>query len=157
MLLRILMLLSLVTIACGTRSAGGGSAVDTSLISVIAAENFYGDIAHQIGGDRVRVTSILNDPNADPHEYESSADNAKAVATASLVIVNGAGYDSFMDKLLAASPKSNRTVIDVANAVGVREGDNPHVWYNVDWMARTADAITMALGQASPADAPGFA
>jgi zinc/manganese transport system substrate-binding protein len=143
----------------GCRGAGSVAtqATDTNLISVVAAENFYGDVARQVGGDRVRVTSIITDPNADPHEYESSADNAKAIAAASLVVVNGAGYDSFMDKLLAASPRTNRTVVNVAGLAGVKEGDNPHVWYNVDWMVQAADAITSGLEKAGPADQAGFA
>jgi len=126
-------------------------------VKIVAAENFYGDVARQVGGDRVRVTSIISDPNADPHEYESSADNAKAIAGASVVIVNGAGYDSFMDKLLASSPSRNRTEINVAELAGVKEGDNPHLWYNVDWVAQVADATAAGLEKASPADQAGFA
>ena len=86
------------------------------VISVVAAENFYGDIAKQLGGSHVAVTSILSDPNIDPHEYESSVQNALAVTHAQLVIQNGDGYDTWMDKLLAASPNPQRTVL-VATAI----------------------------------------
>src|SRR5438477_11816891 len=94
--------------------SGGAPAIGTSArtVNVVAAENFYGDIAKQLGGSSVKVTSIISDPNADPHEYESSADNAKAIAAAKLVIVNGIGYDSFMDKLIAASPNRDRKLIN---------------------------------------------
>ncbi len=88
--------------------AGGaafGAAGSAKLINVVAAENFYGNIAEQLGGERVHVTSILSDPNLDPHEYESSVNDAKAVAVADLVIENGGGYDDWMDKLLSGSPQ----------------------------------------------------
>src|SRR5450631_1924629 len=92
----------------------GPSPVGTAApIAVVGTENFYADLLSQIGGARVSATSLLNDPNADPHAFESSTQAAVAVADARLVIVNGLGYDAFMDKLLTASPSSNRTVIDV--------------------------------------------
>ncbi len=75
-------------------------------INVVAAENFYGNIVAQLGGEKVNVTSILSDPNVDPHEYESSVDDAKAIAAADLVIENSGGYDDWMDKLLSASPSA---------------------------------------------------
>src|SRR5450755_523461 len=98
--------------ACGSTVTGSGNTSSASaIINVVAAENFYGDIVKQLGGSHVNVTSILADPNVDPHEYESNVNNAKAVFKANLVVENGGGYDSWMDKLLAGSPNSNRVVI----------------------------------------------
>ncbi len=95
---------TLALLVIGAASLGAQSRV----VAVVAAENFYGDIARQIGGDRVSVTSIMSDPNIDPHEYESSVDDARALASADLVIENGGGYDDWMDKLLSASPRASR-------------------------------------------------
>jgi len=123
---------------------------------VVAAENFYGDVAAQIGGSHVTVTSILSDPSQDPHLYESSVDNAKAVGAAQLVIKNGLGYDAFMDKLLAASPRSGRQVIDVGTLVGAPSDGNPHVWYDPTAMPKVAQAIANALASIDPANKAAF-
>src|SRR6266404_9956904 len=88
---------------CGGTKAGSGSG-----LAVVAAENFYGDIAQQIGGAHVHVTSILSDPNADPHLFEPGSSNGLAVATARVVIQNGLGYDAFMTKLENAAPSAER-------------------------------------------------
>jgi zinc/manganese transport system substrate-binding protein len=156
-----LLALSAAVAGCGGGSAtkassGSSTSAGPNAIRVVAAENFYGDITHQLGGSHVSVTSIISDPNADPHEYESSTADAKAIAAAHVVIENGVGYDSFMDKLLAASPNSARVVINVGDLLGRTEGDNPHVWYNVDWMGRLADKITATLQRLQPANAAEF-
>jgi zinc/manganese transport system substrate-binding protein len=116
-------------------------------VNVVAAENFYGDLVTQLGAGHVNVTSILSDPSADPHEYESSSTDARAIANAQLVVENGVGYDGFMDKLMSASPSASRVVINVGQLVGKSEGDNPHLWYNVDWIAQLAPVITSNLKQ----------
>ncbi|HTE83483.1 MAG TPA: zinc ABC transporter substrate-binding protein [Dehalococcoidia bacterium] len=116
-------------------------------VNVVAGENFYGDLVTQLGAGHVSVTSILSDPSADPHEYESSAADAKAIAAAQLLIENGVGYDAFMDKLMSASPSGSRVVVNVGSLLGKSEGDNPHLWYNVDWMSQLADTITSNLKQ----------
>ena len=126
-------------------------------ISIVAAENFYGDIATQIGGNRVTVVSILKDPNVDPHEYESSVDDAKAIGNAQIVIKNGVGYDAFIDKLLAASPRPNRIVIDVSQLTGHKDGDNPHLWYDPSTMPKVAQELTQTLSRLDPADSAYFA
>jgi zinc/manganese transport system substrate-binding protein len=121
-------------------------------LPVVAAENFYGDLLAQIGGDRVHVTSILSNPNADPHEYESSVRDARAVAQARLVVLNGLGYDRWMQKLLAASPRRERQVVNVgAGLLHLREGDNPHVWYKPQTFPLLARVIAADLGKADPA------
>jgi zinc/manganese transport system substrate-binding protein len=131
--------LLLLSAACGAPSVPGGS---SGAINVIAAENFWGNIALQLGGSKVNVQSVVSDPNADPHEYESSANDARAFAEAKLVILNGAGYDDWGNKLLAANPASGRQVLNLADLLGKKVGDNPHFWYNPDFVVKVADSIT---------------
>jgi zinc/manganese transport system substrate-binding protein len=126
-------------------------------IPIVAAENVYGDLARQIGGDRVAVTSILKDPTVDPHEYDSTVADAKAVAGARIVIKNGLGYDAFVDRLLAASPRPDRVVIDVGHLTGHRDGDNPHLWYDPATMPRVARSLADTLSRLDPSDAGYFA
>ena len=128
----------------------------TGTISVVAAENFYGDIAQQLGAGHVSVVSILSDPNIDPHEYESSVQNGIAVSKAQLVIQNGDGYDTWMDKLLSASPNPNRTVLVAADIADHKLTDNPHFWYGIDNIQTIAGAITAALVKIDPADKAAF-
>ena len=125
-------------------------------ISVVAAENFYGDVAQQLGGKHVSVTSILSDPNIDPHEYESNVQNAVAVTKAQLVLENGDGYDSWMDKLLSASPNAERVVLTAADIVRHKLPDNEHYWYSPDNMQDVAQAITDSLKKLDPADQADF-
>jgi zinc/manganese transport system substrate-binding protein len=123
-------------------------------LQVVAAENFWGNIAAQIGGDRVDVTSIISDPNTDPHLYESSANDAAAVAVADLVITNGLGYDEFMTKLLAGSGRADRGVVEAARVLGVSGPDaNPHLWYDLPRVPQVAAAIEQSLAAQDPAHA----
>src|SRR5438552_3875047 len=108
-------------------------------------------------GSRVSASSILNDPNADPHEYEASPAAAKQVADAKLVIVNGIGYDDFMDRLIGASTKPDRIVINVQDLLGVKDDVNVHVWYDPATMPKVADAATDALSKLDPQSAGYFA
>src|SRR5438445_161964 len=101
--------------------------------------------------------AFLSDPTADPHQYESNAGNARAVADSRLVIENGLGYDSFMDKLLKASPRSDRVVINVQQLVGAKDGDNVHLWYDPTVMPRVAKAATDALARLDAANASTYA
>lgn len=126
-------------------------------LNVVAAENFWGSIASQLGGDKVEVHSIIDNPATDPHSYEPTAADARAVADAQLVIVNGVGYDGWAPKLLAASPAKNRQVVTVGTIVGASSGDNPHRWYNPDDVRQVIDAITADLTSADPTDANYFA
>ena len=128
-----------------------------SAITVVAAENSWGSIAAQLGGSKVAVQSVLTDPNADPHEYETTTDDARAFADASLVILNGAGYDGWGQKLLDANPSSSRRVVVVASLLGKKVGDDPHFWYEPSYVERTADAITAAFQAMDAADASYFA
>jgi zinc/manganese transport system substrate-binding protein len=127
------------------------------VIAVLGTENFYADLLAQIGGVRVQATSLLNDPNADPHAYESSPQAAATVADARLVVVNGIGYDVFMQKLLAASPNANRVVIDVQQLLGLSSDVNAHIWYDPGTMPKVAAAAEAALATLEPANAAYFA
>src|SRR5258708_5355811 len=128
----------------------------SSTIKIVAAENFYGDIAQQLGGNHVQVLSILSDPNADPHEYESSVKDAEAVSNANIVIENGLDYDTWMDKLLSASPNNNRIVLVGGKLASHPLSDNPHVWYGVDNVQTIAGDIVNVLKQKDPADSAYF-
>jgi zinc/manganese transport system substrate-binding protein len=133
-------------------------AVDTSggAIKIVAAEDFYGDIAQQLGGDKVSVTSILSDPNVDPHEYESDVQDGIAITNANIVIENGLEYDTWMDKLIAASPNVNRILLTAGTLAPDPLPENPHVWYGIDNISAIAGAITDALIKTDPADAAFF-
>src|SRR5579863_9816739 len=118
------------------------SASSSTVLNVVAGENFWGSIAAQLGGTHVNVTSIVTDPNADPHQYEGSTQDARAFAQANYVILNGAGYDSWGQKLLDANPESGRKVFTVANLLGKHEGDNPHFWYNPSYVEHVSNQVT---------------
>lgn len=120
---------------------------------IVAAENFYGDVARQIGGSHVVVTSILANPDDDPHLFETSPSTAKAIEGADIVIYNGADYDPWMDKLLSASKKDTRATIVAAQLVGAKSGDNPHLWYEPKTLPEVAAALAAKLEARDPADA----
>jgi zinc/manganese transport system substrate-binding protein len=120
-------------------------------IAVVAAENFYGDTARQIGGPDVAVTSILNNPDQDPHLFEVSPKVARALAAAQIVIYNGVDYDPWVEKLLGASDNPSRTAIVVSALVGRKPGDNPHIWYDPATMPALAEALAEILGRIDPA------
>src|SRR5438445_5402214 len=125
-------------------------------IPVLGTENFYADLLAQIGGSRVTASSILNDPSADPHEYEANPATAKLVADSRLVIVNGIGYDNFMEKLLSASTKPDRVVINVQDILAVKDDVNVHVWYEPSTMPKIADTAAAALAKLEPQNAAYF-
>jgi zinc/manganese transport system substrate-binding protein len=124
-------------------------------IPVVAAENFYGDVVKQIGGAHVDVTSIMSNPDQDPHLFEASPKTARALQHARIVVYNGADYDPWMTKLLGATQGgqgSQRTTIVAADLVGKKAGDNPHLWYDPQTMPAVARAVTTALDAADPAN-----
>jgi len=120
-------------------------------IAVVAAENFYGDIARQIGGDLVAVVSIMNSPDQDPHLFETTPGIVRQIADAQVVIYNGADYDTWMEKLLAAAPRPGRLTINVAALTNHRAGDNPHLWYDPSIMVAVARALDANFAKADPA------
>jgi zinc/manganese transport system substrate-binding protein len=119
-------------------------------LKIVAAENFYGDIAAQIGGADVEVKSMLTNPGQDPHLFEASPSLARDVAEADIVILNGAGYDPWMEKLLAAAPSTKRKQIVAADLAGRKDGDNPHLWYDLTVTQAVAKSVSENLIAAMP-------
>ncbi|HJT59798.1 MAG TPA: zinc ABC transporter substrate-binding protein [Ktedonobacteraceae bacterium] len=155
MLAGIFLLLLLFVTACGTivRSSSSSS---NGTIQVVAAENFWGSIAAQVGGSHVHVTSIIVDPGADPHSYEPTTADARTMVSAQYAIVNGAGYDPWADQLLQANPVSGRKELNVGDFLGKHEGDNPHLWYNPDYVTAVANKIRDDLKAIDPANVQAF-
>ncbi len=129
--------------------------MDTTVkpLQIVAGENFWGNLVSQIGGSHVQVLSVVSDPNADPHEYESNTSNARAFANADYVILNGAGYDSWGDKLLSAGSKPSRKVLNAADLLGKNEGDNPHFWYNPLYVNQVIEQMEQDLIALDPTNA----
>jgi zinc/manganese transport system substrate-binding protein len=145
---------------CATGTpAGSGSAAQSNShtkIAVVAAENFWGSIAAQVGGVHVTVHSIITNPDADPHSYEPTPADGRAVATARYVIENGVGYDPWLAQLVGANPAPARSVLNVGDLVGVKEGGNPHRWYSPDDVHRVIEQIAADYKRIDPADASYF-
>jgi zinc/manganese transport system substrate-binding protein len=147
-----------VAAACGSTSTdAGGGTKDQATIRVVAAENEYGNVAAQIGGRFVTVTSVESNPNTDPHTYEVSPGVAEAVSAAQVVVQNGVGYDDFMTRVESASTSASRRVIDVQRLLG-RPDDtpNPHLWYDPETMPKVAHALAAAFGRFEPGRAEFF-
>lgn len=144
-------LVRLLGVAAAALSIATPALAQSATVNVVAAENFYGDVASQIGGRHVAVTSILSNPDQDPHLFEASPKTARALQHAQIVIYNGANYDPWMAKLLGASTQARRATIVVADLVGKKAGDNPHLWYAPATMPAAARALAAELGRADPA------
>lgn len=129
---------------------------ESRVLKVLAAENFWGSIAGQLGGKQVKVTSIINSPDADPHEYEPTAGDGRAMATTDLALVNGLGYDSWASNLADANPAPARTTLDVGRLLGLPADANPHRWYNPADVAAVVDQLTADFKRLDPADASYF-
>ena len=142
--------------ACSGSSTSSTTPSSSTTINVVAAENFYGDIVKQLGSTHVSVTSIISDPNIDPHEYESNVQTAIQVGKALLVIENSGGYDDWMDKILSGSPNPNRLLLKGFDIAQVKLPENEHVWYSIDNAAIISQAITNDLEKLDPADATTF-
>jgi len=125
-------------------------------LQVAAAENFWGNVAGQLGGDKVAVTSIIANPSTDPHAYEPTAADAVTIARSRMAIVNGIGYDDWATKLLAANPSSERAVLDVGKLLGLGQGANPHQWYSPTSVQRAIDQIVADYQRLDPKDASYF-
>jgi zinc/manganese transport system substrate-binding protein len=139
--------------ACGAT----GSQAAPGTIAVVAAENQYGNVAAQIGGKDVSVTSIESNPNTDPHTYEVSPSVAEDVGAAQVVVQNGLGYDDYMTKIESASPSQTRKVINVQNLLARPDSTpNPHLWYDPTTMPKVANALAADYSALKPADASYF-
>ncbi len=125
-------------------------------IKIVAAENFYGDVARQIGGPDVAVTSILNNPDQDPHLFEVSPSVGRDVSAARIVIYNGVDYDPWMEKILSAARSADRKTIVVAELAGAKPGDNPHIWYDPRTMLALAKKLSDMLAMEDPAHKAGY-
>jgi zinc/manganese transport system substrate-binding protein len=134
-----------------SQAASGGK------LRVVAAENFWGSIASQLGGSKVSVQSIIVNPNTDPHSYEPTAGDARTLASAQLAIINGIGYDSWASRLIDANPVSGRTTVNVGGLLGLKEGDNAHQWYSPASVRSVIAAIVADYGKLEPADKAYFA
>jgi zinc/manganese transport system substrate-binding protein len=154
-------LVGLLASACSTTAPGSTSASSSSSggkIVVVAAENFWGSIAAQLGGSEVTETSIITNPQTDPHSYEPTAADARIIAGAQLFVQNGIGYDtSWAPGLVSANPNSARTVLTVGDVLGLKDGDNPHQWYSHASVYAVIDAITAAYQKIDPSEASYFA
>ncbi len=153
--------LAVVAVAAGLTACSTGPSTarpgPRGTVSVVAAENFWGSIAAQLGGARTTVTSIIANPNVDPHAYEPTASDARILASAQLVVVNGVGYDPWATTLLAADPAVGRTVLDVGTLLHLPFGANPHRWYDPADVHAVVAAVTADLARIDPADAGYFA
>jgi zinc/manganese transport system substrate-binding protein len=156
----VLVLAATIAVGAGIGLAHGAGtanhAGDRSRLQVVAAENFWGSIAAQLGGDRVDVDSIISNPATDPHDYEPTAIDARALAGAQFAIVNGIGYDPWAQKLIDANPVKGRILLTVGNVVGVKAGGNPHRWYSPPNVRRVIDEIVRDYSKLDPQDAAYF-
>ena len=141
---------------CATSPTGSGQGAAPRVVTVVAAENFWGSLAAQLGGSHAKITSVITNPDADPHDYEPTAADGRAIAGAQLAVLNGVGYDAWATKLADANPSRSRTTLTVGDLVGAKDGDNPHRWYNPANVRTVLDAITAAYKKTDPADAAYF-
>jgi zinc/manganese transport system substrate-binding protein len=135
-----------------TTSAAAAATAGGTPITVVATINAWGSIAAQLGGSRVRATSIITNPATDPHAYEPTPTDARVVAGANVFIENGIGYDPWAAKMLAANPVPGRTVLDVGALVGIADGGNPHRWYSPTDVRAVVDQVTADYVKADPGD-----
>lgn len=144
----------------GDSSPSAPSGGSSGTANVVASTNVYGDIVRQIAGDRVHVTSIITDPEADPHSYEANTQNQLELSRADIVIENGGGYDDFIDTMLKAAKNDDVKVLDAVDISGVAAPDggelNEHVWYDLDAVEELTDELVGALSTVDPAGAPEF-
>ncbi|MGH3055323.1 MAG: metal ABC transporter solute-binding protein, Zn/Mn family [Gaiellaceae bacterium] len=149
--------LSMAGVVAGCGGASASTNQSTPALQVVAAENFWGSIAQQLGGSKIAVRSIIVNPDTDPHDYQPTAGDARTMAGAKLAIVNGIGYDQWASHLIAANPVSGRTVLDTGDVLGLKEGDNPHQWYDPASVQKVIDAIVADYDKLDPADTAFFA
>jgi len=148
---------ALVALVLAMLGHGSAFAASPGTINTVGVENEYADVIAQIGGKYVQVSAIETDPNTDPHSFEASPRVASQIASASLIVENGVGYDSWADKIIAATPNPDRRVIDVQQLLGLPDSTpNPHLWYDPKTMPMVAKAVADALSALEPAEADYF-
>ena len=149
---------SLIVLLAGCGRAGGpAAAARAGGLRIVAAENFWGSIAAQLAGSKGSVTSVIVNPETDPHSYEPTARDARLLAGARLAIVNGIGYDNWASRLLEASESSGRAVLDIGDALGLKAGANPHQWYSPSAVHAVVVRIAAELQRLDPRDGAYFA
>ncbi|MFJ8463406.1 metal ABC transporter solute-binding protein, Zn/Mn family [Streptomyces swartbergensis] len=145
---------------CGSSSDSADAKSASAKVPVVASTNVYGDIVRSIGADKVDVTSVISDPDQDPHSYEADTQNQLALSKAKVVVENGGGYDDFVDRMLKSGHNDSAQVINAVKVSGKtapKGGElNEHVWYDFPTVARVADRVSAALAKADPADAAAF-
>jgi zinc/manganese transport system substrate-binding protein len=154
-LLAAVLVASLAALLAGCGSSAPSSS-SSGKLEVVAAENFWGSIAAQLGGEKVAVASIVANPDTDPHSYEPTAADGVTIARSQMAIVNGIGYDNWASKLLAANPSNERELLDVGQLLGLQQGDNPHQWYSPTSLQRVIGQITADYQRLDPKDATYF-
>ncbi len=142
---------TLLALSISLMAAHSAAGAAEGKIEVVAAENFYGNVAQQIGGDRVSVVSVLSNPDQDPHLFELSPTVIRQLAAAQIVVYNGAGYDPWIENLLNVTAKPGRAVIVAADLMKRKSGDNPHLCYDPATMPAVARALAAAFAGADPA------
>jgi zinc/manganese transport system substrate-binding protein len=148
---------ALLATACSARVASSANTTATGVITAVGAENQYANVISQIGGSYVSVTAVESNPNTDPHSFEGSPSTAQSIATAQIVVQNGLGYDSFMDKIESAAPNPARKVIDVQQLLRLPDtAPNPHLWYSPTTMPAVAKAVASDMSAIQPAHAAYF-
>jgi zinc/manganese transport system substrate-binding protein len=148
---------ALICAACSSNATGNAPGASSGQVIAVGAENEYANVISQIGGKYVSVTAIESNPNTDPHTFEASASVASVVSAAQLIVQNGIGYDTYMNKIESASPNSSRKVIDVQNLLGLPGSTpNPHLWYKPTTMPAVANAVASDLSALRPKDAAYF-
>lgn len=138
-----------------TASTGAGTC-PVQPINVVATTNVWGNIVNQLAGPCASVTTVITSPNSDPHEFQPDSATSASYAEAKLVVENGLGYDAWSDKIVASLGSDAPAVLDLGQRIGLKVGDNPHIWYSPEFVQRSADAITESLKQQLPQGANEF-
>ena len=149
-------LLAIFAVACGSNGAAKQSSSNGSKIQVVASLDFYGEVAKAVGGNKVSVLSIINNPAVDPHDYEPTTKVGKSVASADLVVASGIGYDGWMDKVVKSADKSKNYLRVADDLMNKKEGDNEHIWYDPRTMPKLANTLADKFAKKDPADKATF-
>ncbi|MDN6117031.1 MAG: zinc ABC transporter substrate-binding protein [Lacticaseibacillus paracasei] len=149
-------LLAIFAVACGSNGAAKQSSSNGSKIQVVASLDFYGEVAKAVGGNKVSVQSIINNPAVDPNAYEPTTKVGKSVASADLVVASGIGYDGWMDKVVKSADKSKNYLRVADDLMNKKEGDNEHIWYDPRTMPKLANTLADKFAKKDPADKATF-
>lgn len=146
-LMAIVSAFTLLLVGCSNKTSNSTS---TDKLKIVTSVNFYAEVAKNIAGDKAEVSSIISSSSVDPHDFEPTAQDAKSVSDANIAILNGGGYDSWFEKL--TDNNKNITKIDGAKLLGLKDGDNEHIWYNPEAMSKVADDLTKVLSEKDSAN-----